>query len=112
MPTIQSIEADLAKPIQFCEKAFRVIESVVASHTEIKKTLADLISKSEALGADITLDVADRGTNILLDEKTGTDLLNYIAWIRSTLVPVVLKTYTEIKGDLAFYDAPTPKLTA
>ena len=103
---VATIDHEIEKPIEFCEKAAKVVGSIIDSHAEIKQTLTDLNSKSEALGADITVSVADKGTNLLLDVQTGTDLLNYVAWIRSTLVPLVVKTYGEIKTDIT--DAPTP----
>ena len=94
------IKHDLEKPLEFCDKAAKVVASIVDSHAEIKQTLTDLVTKSEALGADITLDVSARGTNLLLDVQTGDDLLAYIQWIRSTLVPQIVATYGAIKADV------------
>ena len=97
MDSIEQIAAtvghDLEKPLEFAAKALRVIDTVVKAQPEFKQLLTDLIAKSEALGTEASIDVADRGASITLDIKTAADLLSFVSWVRSALVPVVLQTY-------------------
>ena len=67
-----TIEHDIEKPFEFCQKATKVIQTYVDDHAELKQTLTDLISKSETLGAQISVDVADKGSNCCWTLKPQT----------------------------------------
>ena len=77
-----------------------MVESIVQAKPQLKSVLADLISKSERLGSEASLAVAEKGTSVTLDLATGADLLAYISWVRSTLVPAVLVVYGDLAADV------------
>jgi hypothetical protein len=90
----------IAEALSFAEKAEAVLATAIKDSPTLKSVLTDLVAKSEALGADAVSVAGADGINLATDAKALADVEAYIAWIRATLVPIVISLYSDLKTDI------------
>lgn len=95
--TLKVIEA----PFTFAAKAEKVFATALSHEPELHTVVTTLVAKAEVIAADGTRDVAERGLSIPDDLATLAAIRDLGEYVRSTVEPLIVKLYGEIKIDVA-----------
>lgn len=91
----------IVEALLWTEKAAAVLGTVIKEQPDLKATLTELVSKAEAIGADIVADAAGKGLNLAADAKTLADVEEFFSWFTTTVVPLIESVYGELKTDIS-----------
>jgi hypothetical protein len=90
----------IADALTWTEKATAVLETAITDQPELKTTLTTLVTKVEAIGADLVVDATGKGVNLVSDAKTIADVTAFLTWAKGTLVPTIEAIYGQITADV------------
>jgi Glu-tRNA(Gln) amidotransferase subunit E-like FAD-binding protein len=90
----------VVKVVEFLPKAEKIIASAVKDQPILKQAIIDLVKQASAVVGDVSLDVAQKGMNLMQDAKTLADAEAFFLYFKSKFVPLVESVYKEVEADL------------
>jgi hypothetical protein len=102
---VQTIVADVEKVAEFvpehAAQAIEVVTTIVKEDPAVTASVKQLIGLADAAVADIALDVAEKGLNIVDDTATLTALSALATFVRGPLWADLTTVYKALKTDVA-----------
>jgi len=103
MNILQAIETfgkdalkEIELPVSSIDKVFLVLSKGAADAPEVATVVRTMISMSLTLGADTSGAVSADGLNIAEDVKVLDDAKNLFAYVKTTVIPTVEKTWDDL----------------
>lgn len=108
-----AVEYAVVDPVGFTVKAIAVLKAANADSPAVKAAFEGLFTQANTLEGAISTEVAAKGTNIPEYVTLFTEAKALIAYIKGSLIPVVEKTYADLKAGVntPSPDAPAPAAT-
>ena len=101
----ETIGTDVLKgveaPFKFIDKAEQVLATAIKDEPELKTVITTLVQKASTIGAAVTLDVSEKGVNLIDDATTLSELKDFFTYFNASVVPVIESVYGQVKTDVA-----------
>lgn len=94
-------EKAVVKTVEFLPHAIKLLDTAIADQPQVKQAVVDLIKQAGVVTGDVTIDITDKGINLVADLQTLKDIVAFFDYFKSTWVPLIEKIYGEVKADLA-----------
>jgi hypothetical protein len=90
----------IADALTYTEKAAAVLATAITDQPELKSTLTTLVTKVEAIGADLVVDATGKGLNLASDAATVAAVEDLLSWSKATLVPLIESIWGQLTTDV------------
>ena len=94
-------EHAIIKTVEFLPHAVKLLNTAIHDQPRVKEAVIDLIKQAGVVTGDVTIDVTDKGINLVADLKTLQDIVAFFDYFKATWVPLIEQLYGEVKTDLA-----------
>jgi hypothetical protein len=91
----------IIKTVEFLPHAVKLLDTAIQDQPKVKEAVIDLIKQAGVVTGDVTIDVTDKGVNLVADLQTLKDIVAFFNYFKSTWVPLIEQLYGEVKADLA-----------
>ena len=80
---------------QFCA----LMVDALKDAPDVKAATVQLVEDGEKIVSDAGLDIVSKGVNFVQDEQTVADVVAFFEYFKNSFLPVVEKTYKQLKAD-------------
>lgn len=103
----KGVEYAIIHPIEACEKAVEVFETIIKDSPAAKTAVQGLIQAGAKAEGDIATAIADKGLDIPVDIAAVTDAESFFGYFKNTFLPEILDVYKDLQSDVSG-SAPAP----
>jgi hypothetical protein len=96
----KGVEYAFVHPVEACEKAVQVFETLIKDSPAAKAAVQGLIKAGAKAESDAATAVADKGLNIAVDVAAVTDGETFFSYFKSTFLPAMASVYKDLKTDV------------